>query len=302
MSKQMLHQKLALLLFMSSALLSFTLPVKAYAANEIATLNWVINTAPPFHIINGTQAGKGICDALIDIVDEQLPELASSRIVLPQTRIRQQFEREVDQCFPCMIYNPTPTDTVQTEPTHFYYPHGIITTKEKALIIQERHGNPVRLASLITDRNFRFGHPDERQYPALQRILEQTPNSDIKRVAHTGENATVAILSMIKAGRIDYTIEYQILHNFDMVANNSSELAFLKIAETQGQHVLGAIGCTNTEWGRAVVKEINRILPNVRQHPEFLQTLALWFNDNSESEPYRELLRKRVWYATGASQ
>lgn len=302
MSKQMLYQKLASFLFMSSILLSLTVPAKAYAANEISTLNWVINTAPPFHIVTGTHSGRGICDALMDIVDEQLPELASSRVVLPQTRIRQQFEREVDQCFPCMIYNPTPTDTVQTEPTHFYYPHGIITTKEKAVIMQERHGNPVRLASLITDREFRFGYPDGRHYPAVQSIVDQAIQSDVTRVAHTGENATVAILSMIKAERIDYTIEYQILHNFDMVANNSTELAFLEIAETQGQHVLGAIGCTNTEWGRAVVKEINRILPNVQQHPEFLQTLDLWFNDNPESEPYRELLRKRVWYATGVNQ
>ncbi|MCH8493499.1 MAG: ABC transporter substrate-binding protein [Idiomarina sp.] len=302
MSKPMLHQKLASFLFMSSILLSLTMPAKTYAANEISTLNWVINTAPPFHIVNGTHAGKGICDALMDIVDEQLPELASSRVVLPQTRIRQQFEREVDQCFPCMIYSPTPSDTVQTEPTHFYYPHGVITTKKKALIMQERHGNPVRLASLITDREFRFGYPDGRHYPAVQSIVDQAVQSDVTRVAHTGENATVAILSMIKAERIDYTIDYQILHNFDIAENEATDLAFLEIAETQGEHVLGAIGCTNTEWGRAVVKEINRIMPKVQQHPEFLNVLDLWFNDNPESEPYRELLRKRVWYATGVNQ
>lgn len=302
MSKQMLYQKLAWLLVIISVLLSQTVPAKAHAANEISSLNWVINTAPPFHIINGAHSGKGICDALMDVVDEQLPEFASSRVVLPQTRIRQQFEREVDQCFPCMIYSPTPSDTVQTEPTHFYYPHGIITTKEKALIMQERHGNPVRLASLITDREFRFGYPDGRHYPAVQDIVDQAVQSDITRVAHTGENATVAILAMIKAERIDYTIDYQILHNFDIAANEATDLAFLEIAETQGQHVLGAIGCTNTEWGRAVVKEINRILPNVQQHPEFLNVLDLWFNDNPESEPYRELLRKRVWYATEANQ
>lgn len=122
------------------------------------------------------------------------------------------------------------------------------------------------------------------------------------RVAHTGENATAAILSMIKAERIDYTIEYQILHNFDIAEHNTTELAFLEIAETKGQHVLGAIGCTNTEWGRAVVQEINRVMPSIQQHPEFLNVLDLWFNDIPESEPYRELLRKRVWYATGASQ
>ncbi|WP_152658964.1 ABC transporter substrate-binding protein [Arsukibacterium sp. MJ3] len=265
--------------------------------NAISSINWVINTAPPFHILTGPLSGQGICDVLIDVVDAHLPELSTNRFVLPQTRIRQQFQREVDQCFPCMIYRPVPGETIQSDPTHFYYPHGIITTKEKSLAMQARHGNPVRLASLITDRSFRFGYPDGRHYPAVQSILDKAVQSDITRVAHTGENATVAILSMIKMERIDFTLDYQILHNFDVAENDATNLVFLDIAETQGQHVLGAIGCTNTEWGRAVVQQINRVLPEIRQDPEFLRVLGLWFNDDSASGPYRELLRERVWKA-----
>ncbi len=284
-------------LLMVCVLLSIIMSGKVLAAvpNDVNTINWVINTAPPFHIVSGPLAGQGICDALIDVVDAQLPELGTQRFVLPQTRIRKQFERDVDQCFPCMIYRPTPADTIQTEPTHFYYPHGIITTKDKATVMQARHGNPVRLASLINDRDFRFGYPDGRHYPAVQSIVDKAVQSDITRVAHTGDNATVAILAMIKMDRIDYTLEYQIVHNFDIADSGSDNLVFLEIAETQGRHVLGAIGCTNTEWGRAVVQKINSVLPAVRQHPEFLQVLGLWFNDSAGSEHYLQLLRERVW-------
>lgn len=280
-------------------LLSFLLPVIAQdrQPSAIQSLEWAINTAPPFHILNGPFAGQGICDALIDVIDAHLPELDSNRSVLPQTRIRKQFQRQENQCFPCMIYRPTPGDTIQSEPTHFYHPHGIITTTEKARVIQARHGNPVRLASLISDRSFRFGYPDGRHYPAVQSILEQALQSDISRIAHTGDNATVAILSMIKKGRIDYTLEYQILHNFDKTENTASDLVFLPIAETQGQHVLGAIGCTNSEWGQAAIEKINQVLPLVRQHPAFLKVLGLWFNDDPEAGPYLELLQERVWQA-----
>lgn len=262
--------------------------------SDISELNWVINSAPPFHIVNGKLSGQGICDVLMDVLDEQLPHLSSKRQILPQTRIRQQFQREVDQCFPCMIYRPTPGDTIQSEPTHFYYPHGLITTQQKAVIMQARHGNPVRLASLITDQNFRFGYPDGRHYPALQTIIDQAVQNDITRIAYTGENATVAILSMIKKGRIDYTLDYQILQNFDAAEHGDTPLVFLEIAETQGQFVLGAIGCTNTEWGRAAVAHINSVLAQVRKHPRFLAVLDLWFNDHPELGSYRELLHQRV--------
>ncbi|SEA51243.1 ABC transporter substrate-binding protein [Alkalimonas amylolytica] len=268
------------------------------AQHEVHSLNWVINTAPPFHIVNGPLAGQGICDALINVIDAHLPELNSERLVLPQSRIRKQFERKEDQCFPCMIYRPIPGDTIQSKPTHFYYPHGIITTSEKAEVIKKRHGHPVRLASLMSDRVFRFGYPDGRHYPAVQHILDSTEQSSTTRITHTGENATVAILSMIKKGRIDYTLEYQILHNFELAEHATSNLVFLPVAETQGQHVLGAVGCTNTEWGQAAIQKINQVLPQVRQHPEFLQVLALWFNDEPESAPYFELLRSRVWQTT----
>ena len=267
------------------------------AQQQIQSLEWVINTAPPFHISDGFHAGLGICDALIDVIDKHLPELESNRYVLPQSRIRKQFQRKANQCFPCMIYRPTPGDTIQSEPTHFYYPHGIITTSEKGREIQALYGNPVRLASLINDRSFRFGYPDGRHYPAVQNILDQASQNDISRINLTGENATVAILSMIKKGRLDYTLEYQILHNFDKAENFSSDLVFLPVAETRGQHVLGAIGCTNSEWGQAAIARINQVLPLARQHPDFLKVLGLWFNDDPDAGPYLELLQERVWQA-----
>ncbi|MDX1536526.1 hypothetical protein [Arsukibacterium sp.] len=288
------------LLLLATLLPSVLMPAVALDPKQyqLDSLQWVINAAPPFHIVDGPFAGQGICDVLTDVIDQHLPELASNRLVLPQSRIRKQFQRKENQCFPCMIYRPVPGDTIQSEPTHFYYPHGIITTPEKARLIEARHGNPVRLASLISDRTFRFGYPDGRHYPAVQNILDNALQNDISRIAHTGENATVAILAMIKKGRIDYTLEYQILHNLDKAENPSDDLVFLQVAENQGQHVLGAIGCTNSEWGRAAIEKINQVLPLVRQHPAFLQVLTLWFNDDPESGPYLELLREHVWQAT----
>ena len=289
----------SILLLLTTILLTSTMTIVAQEReqDEIHSLEWAINAAPPFHILDGPHAGQGICDVLIDVIDDHLPELASNRVVLPQSRIRKQFQRKENHCFPCMIYRATPGETIQSEPTLFYYPHGIITTPEKARLIQARHGNPVSFTSLINDSTLRFGYPDGRHYPAVKTILDKALQTNISRISHTGENATLAILAMIKKGRIDYTLEYQILQNLDNIEDPPGGLVFLPIAETQGQHVLGAIGCTNTAWGRAAIAKINQVLPLVRQHPQFLKVLGLWFNDDPVSGPYRELLRERVWQA-----
>ncbi|EGN75420.1 hypothetical protein A28LD_1033 [Idiomarina sp. A28L] len=270
-------------------------PTASVIAENTATLEWVINTAPPFHIVSGKLEGQGICDVLIDVIDEAIPELKSNRTVFPSTRITQQFDRNQNQCFPCMIHRPTSTSATYTEPTHFYYPHGIITTQEHAAAMVVKYGSPVSLESLVRDSNFQLGYPAGRRYPSLQHIIDGFAGTEITRVVHTGENATAAILAMIKTGRIDYTIDYQILNNFDASTSNTAPLAFLPIAETKDSYVLGAIGCTNNEWGQNMVNAINQVLPQVRQNSKFLDTLDLWFRNNPEPEPYRELLRSRVW-------
>lgn len=292
-----MHRVLQTILIVASLHGFLSSPSFANSASplEATSLEWVINTAPPFHIDSGSLEGQGICDVLIDVIDDAIPELSSNRTVLPQTRITQQFDRNQNQCFPCMIHRPVSSSATYTEPTHFYYPHGIITTQENAAAMIAAFGNPVKLESLVSDGSFQLGYPAGRRYPSLQHIIDGFAGTDITRLVHTGENATVAILAMIKSGRIDYTIEYQILSNFDASTSEDSPLVFLPIAETQGSYVLGAIGCTNNEWGRAMVSAINQVLPQVRQDPKFLDILELWFRNNPEPEPYRELLRNRVW-------
>lgn len=261
------------------------------SASSARQINWSLNTAPPFHILSGDYQNQGICDSLMDVVDEKLAEYRSSRTVMPQTRIGLQFEREENLCFPCMIKQDDNQRSVFTRPTHLYFPHGIITSSEKATQIREQFGEPVRLAELLASNNFRLGHPSGRRYGDLQPLLDAYEGDNSYRLLRTGENATVAILSMIKSGRIDYTIDYKSLKTFDDRTSDGS-LEFLSIAENQGKLVKGAIGCTNNEWGRQVVADINKALPDIRQDPRFLQTLGLWFANHDN---YMPLLEQQVW-------
>ncbi|RUO32528.1 ABC transporter substrate-binding protein [Aliidiomarina soli] len=250
------------------------------------SLHWALNTAPPFHIVEGPYQGQGICDSLMLAVEDALPERRMSRIVMPQTRIGVQFERNVNQCFPCMIHraNSMAAPTWFSDPTHTYQPHGIITRPETAARLRQLFGDPVVLEELLQSNDYRLGHPAGRRYGELQNLLDMHEGQSSYRVIRTGENATTAVLEMILAGRVDYTIDYQGLLAYHQ-RTSGDPLEFIEIAETSGEHVIGAIGCTNNAWGRALINEINQQLTDIRRDPRFMESLRLW-SESSVQIPF----------------
>ena len=126
---------------------------------------WGINVAPPFHIANGDYQGEGICDVLVDVMQDQLPQLSHHIRRLPARRITLLMKREKNLCFPCLIrrssYN---AEFNYTETTHKYPPHGILAHTKAAKHIIDRYGNPVSFEALAQDTDFRFAQPIERRY------------------------------------------------------------------------------------------------------------------------------------------
>jgi len=263
------------------------------AVDENQVLTWAISNAPPFHVLSGPLQNNGMCDALTDAVERALPELHYRTVIMPQTRIGVEFERSANLCFPCMIFNSNGHPRAHlTEPTHWYPPHGVITTHQMAEKLTAEFGNPIRLSELLAKNEYLLGYPDGRKFGELQPILESFAGSDSYRVLRTGDNASLAILDMIRVNRIQYTIDYPILIEYDRMMSGS-EMAFIPIEEVSGTQILGAIGCTKNEWGSEMVNTLNAALSKVHQDTAFLSTLATYYSEIPEYfESYQTLVRE----------
>lgn len=258
-----------------------------------SSITWAINSAPPFHVLTGPLQGQGICDELTNTVKRAMPNTEFNTVFMPQTRIGVEFERDANLCFPCMIYNPGQHDRVYfTEPTHWYPPHGVITTHELAQQLTEAFGNPIRLSELLESNQYYFGFPHGRRYGPLQPILDSHAGQNSYRVVRTGDNAPTAILAMIRANRVHYTIDYPILVEYDR-QTIESDMAFIPIAENQDSVVLGAIGCTKNTWGREPIAKINSALPAIHNDEEFLASLAMYYSNTPDYfERFQTLVRE----------
>ncbi|MBV2129792.1 hypothetical protein [Arsukibacterium indicum] len=257
--------------------LRLSVPVTETDTNVI---HWAINDAPPFHVLHGEYQRNGICDVLTSVVHRYLPEQQLSYLQMPQPRISQALDNKEPVCFPCMIYKPEgEARAVYSLPTHFYYPHHIITSAATAKTLRALYGEPVSLEKLLDDPRFRLGYPSGRRYGVLQPLL----NEHDPYLARAGTGGAVAILHMITSGRLDYTIDYPIVANYYQQLY-SRNMETLEIAETNGRPVAGAIGCANTAWGQSKIAEINKVISRIRQDPELLEVLQLWHSNNRSDD------------------
>jgi len=259
------------------ALVALLLSGNGTANTDKPLLSWATNTAPPFHIMAGPFDHQGICDALLDSIQLHLPQLRHQILVMPQTRIHQALNRKEQLCFPCMIHRSQATKTaVFSQPTHQYRPQGVITRKALASHFTEQFGSPLVLANLLADQTFKLGLAAGRRYGELESVLEPYRKNGLVR---SGDDGPVALLKMIQSGRIDFTLDYDIILTYlkKTAPEQAKGLVYMPLAELT-KPVAGAVGCSNNDWGRHQIELINTVLPKVKADPEFKKSLELWFS------------------------
>ncbi|WP_417442497.1 hypothetical protein [Idiomarina abyssalis] len=264
------------------ALLFTLLFCQSSRAADEEDIIWGVNSSPPFHVFYGEYKDLGFCDALVTAFQRQLPELSHRIRKLPSRRITMLMKKNKNLCFPCLInkasYN---AEFNYTETTHLYQPHGIITRASTASEIVKKYGHPVVFSELVQDPDLRFAQPTERRYGRLQGVLEEFLIDSDNFSFISGDNANVNLLTMIANERIDYTIDYSsIMAYYNETQEKPSGLVFLPIEEYKNEFIEGAVGCSNNEWGRKAVNQLNRVIPQIKTDPDFQRALDKWMGSN----------------------
>lgn len=258
------------------ALLALLLSSHGTASSAKPLLSWATNTAPPFHIVGGPFDHQGLCDQLLNSIQKQLPQIKHQILLMPQTRIHQALNNKEPLCFPCMIHRVQPTKTaVFSTPTHWYRPQGVITRKALANHFSVQFGHPLVLANLLQNQTFKLGLAAGRRYGELEPLLEPYRKTALTR---SGDESSVALLKMIQSGRIDFTLDYDIILTYlnKTAPEQAKGLVYVPLAELP-LPIAGAVGCSNSDWGRQQVELINTVLPKVKADPAFNKSLELWF-------------------------
>lgn len=259
--------------WLSAICLSSTLLSISHATE----LQWAVNHAPPFHIVDGPLRGQGICDVLIERLHLLLPGVETKMKLMPQLRVTRELQQQQQLCFACMLQPKQPLNgVIYSDSTHSYRPHQLMTRPELATKLHQQFGPQFSFTDLLKVPKLRFGYPAGRKYGILQPMIDAHQQRHPQQVLQrTGDNETVAMLNMVAQNRLDYTVEYPFVYQYYRELGGQ-ELALLPLAENQAEQPAGVIGCGNAPENQQLMPRINQVIPQLRRDPVFLQALRRW--------------------------
>lgn len=245
--------------------------------SNAAELQWAVNHAPPFHIVDGPLRGQGICDVLIERLHLLLPGVEAKLHQMPQLRVTRVLQQQHQLCFACMLQPNKPlSGVIYSDSTHSYRPHQLMTRPELATKLHQQFGPQLSFTDSLKVPKLRFGYPAGRKYGILQPLIDayqqQHPQQVLQR---TGDNETIAMLNMVAQNRLDYTLEYPFVYQYYRELGGA-ELTLLPLAENQAEQPQGVIGCGNAPENQQLMPQINQVIPQLRRDPVFLQALRRW--------------------------
>ena len=279
--------KLILLLF-------FSLLASSLSAKE--RIDWRVIDWPPFYIFHGEDRGSGVYDGLIDYFGDRLPEYEHHFVEMTTERIREQWKKGENVCHPSVIvdqplnfrgFNDDGTAVI-SKVNSILLSHELILKASKA---NEIASKPVDLEEVLSNKNLLGGVSTSRYNAGINKLVEKysgQPHLLVKPVYKT-------LNRMFASGRLDYVIEYSPVFNYlrhkekDKIKQPISYFP-IKMSKADS-FILVAVGCTDNEWGRKIIKKINVILTEESKKKDFLENRLRWYTE-SQRELLRDLYRE----------
>jgi len=236
-------------------------------AADKETIRWHQMDYPPLYILEGPDKGKGAADILQQMLIERLgPKYQHSSIVVNDARSRHESKKGINACFVGGVYNDP--DYYSSIPIAAVYPHMVVIKRGRKTQLTHQE-NTISLDALLGNRKLTLGlQKDRSRGEVLDTLIQKYKGED--NIRTSGLYSLTSLLKMILHDRIDYTIDYAYWVQHTIKQNGlEDQFDFIEIQENQGTIMRGGVVCTKNEWGKGVIKKIDRILVDIRPLPEY---------------------------------
>ena len=262
------------------------------SAGAQETLTWLAVHWPPIQILDGDDRGQGRFDALLDIYQKNLPQYEHKTIVINWGRFWTELQEGNSQiCNMFAIKTPDREEYTEfSRAISWALPLRVIMRKDTI----EKLGNPESLSiiNLLEQSDLKGIIVKKRSYYSILDQHFRDHGANIQKLAIADKN----IIQMLLAGRTDYTIEYPFVVNYlsrEFEKSYTTELGSIAIEESpEGSSTY--IACPKTDWGRKVIRDLDRVLDQVIPTPEYLQIMQMWHFDPREREAVRKGFEKNL--------
>jgi len=284
---------------LSSLVLSLALlPCAARAAEPLPTLHWLVQDVPPhFSYVRPGQVpqtvediGQGELDGFLRILVRRMPQYRHVLVEMPFTRFELQARQGQTLC--SVLHVKTPERLAWLWFSHLYPPlfsrqlHVVVHKDRLAQFETAVTGQPLQLADLLQRQDLVGLLPRDRAFgPRIAAPLKQAGDGAPRTVV---PNRNMHLLHMLRARRMDFTLEYPSVVDEFLRLNGGDDLVKLPLAEGRSTQ-LATVACTRSAEGRQHIEAIDAAVRRLAQEKDRDAWLRSW-----RREPLDEQDRQRV--------
>lgn len=238
------------------------------------TIVWGWADFAPYSIPNGKDRNQGLLDDARSLVMERLTGYEHKQIGAPIPRISAEIENGKNWCW----FGPYQTPVREkfalfSLPVAIELPHRIIVN-QASLARFEAMGN-LSLEQMLVSGKLTTLFTRGRSYGArIDDILLRHPLNESQ-----WHSSMTQPLLMILAGRIDYTVEYSLVANYNArMSGQTGKLSALPFKEMT-PYEFRRVMCPKNKWGEKVITDINAILRAERPSARYRKIAEKWHDD-----------------------
>ncbi len=266
---------------LGAALLLALPPCNAQTKDKIV---WGWADFAPYSIPTGVDKNQGLLDEARSLVAERLTGYEHEQVSAPIPRISAEIESGKNWCW----FGPYQTPVrdkfaLFSLPVAIELPHRIVVNYAK--VGQFEAMGKLSLEQMLVDGKLTTLFTRGRSYGAsIDDILLRHPPD--KSQWHSSMTQP---LLMIMAERIDYTVEYPLVANYNSRrSGHTGKLAGLPFKE-MASYDFRRVMCPKNKWGEKVIADVNAILRAERPSPRYRKIAEKWHD-------YEGVVQIRQWY------
>lgn len=256
-------------------------------------MRWLVQDLPPhFSYSNGRapqrpeDLGNGEIDGFLRLLIARLPQYQHEFFEAGFPRFEAAVRQGQTLC--SMLHVRTPERLGWLYFTHLYPPmlsrqiHVIVNRDQLARF--EQHAQLPQLSEILQRPDLAGLLPRDRSFgPKIDALLQAQTQRPVKTiVAARGTQ----LLTMLRAHRMDYTLEYpSVVDEFMRTTDGAADLVKLPIAEGRSTAVATA-GCSRNPEGRRQIEAIDAAVRKLAQDPQREAWVRSWRGDTLD-EPDR---------------
>jgi len=275
-----------------------TAAAAAPAAPPVDTIRWVAQDVPPhFSFVQGrpprsiAELGHGEVDGFMRVLLSRMPEYRHEFVEASTARYEAQSRSGETLCSTMHVRTPARMEWLYF--SHLYPPlisrelHVIVRRDFMSQLVQGRpQDGRLVLADLLKRQDLRLLLARDRAFGAqIDALLSQQV---VPRLA-VGAQLSNQLLDMLRAGRMDYTLEYPtVVKDYLKRVGDPGALVALPVAEGLST-LLATVSCSRTPEGKRHIEAIDAAVRALAREPNREAWIRQWRGNKPDPQDMKRL-------------